>query len=82
MQRVKSKAPAAFKAQVTDTEKRLNILFDNLNNETLLKPNTVSNMVMLAQAIQSKNYDQAARIQTEVMTNRVEECGSWMVSTS
>jgi protein transport protein SEC31 len=80
MQRVKARAPEAFKVQVNDTEKRLNVLFDNLNNQTLLKPNTVADMVRLAEALQAKNYDAALAVQTEIMTNRTDECGAWMVS--
>ena len=80
MQRVKSRAPASFKAQVTDTEKRLNILFDHLNNEDLLKLDTVSSMTELAQALQARNYEQAQAIQMDVMLNKMDECGNWMVS--
>ncbi|MCJ1476548.1 protein transport protein S31 [Lambiella insularis] len=79
MQRVKSKAPASFKAQVTDTEKRLNILFDHLNNEDLLKPNTIQDMVELAQALRARDYDQAQGIHIDLLTNRLDECGQWMV---
>ena len=80
MQRVKSKAPAAYKAQVNDAEKRLNILFEHLNNETLLKPATVSDMVELAAAIRARDYDKAQAIHLDLMTNRTEECTMWMVS--
>ena len=80
MQRVKARAPQSFKAQVNDTEKRLNILFDHLNNEDLLKEQTVQDMVQLAQAIQSREYEQAQAIHVDIMTNRTEECGNWMVS--
>lgn len=80
MHRVKSRAPAAFKAHVNDMEKRLNILFDHLNNEDLLKQNTIEDMVELAQAIRSKNYDQAQAIHIDILTNRNNECGTWMVS--
>ena len=80
MLRVKSRAPASYRAQVNDTEKRLNILFDHLNNETLLKPNTIEDMVELAQALASRNYDHAQAIHVDVMMNRTEECGNWMVS--
>jgi len=82
MQRVKSKAPASFKPQVNDTEKRLNILFDHLNNEDLLKPNTVQEMVELAQAMRAREYEQAQAIHIDIMTNRLDECGNWMVSSS
>lgn len=81
MQRVKAKAPASFKAQVTDTEKRLNILFDHLNNDDLLKPDTVQSMDELAQALQARNYEVAQAIHLEVLTNKTGECGQWMVCT-
>ena len=80
MQRVKSKAPSTFKAHVNDAEKRLNILFDHLNNEDLLKPDTVHNMVDLAQAVQAKDFEQAQAVHVDIMTNKTDECGNWMVS--
>lgn len=79
MQRVKSRAPPTFKLQVADTEKRLNILFDHLNNETLLRLDTVESMVELAQALSVRDYDNAQAIQLELHTNKVDECGQWMV---
>ena len=82
MQRVKAKAPASFKPQVTDTEKRLNILFDHLNNEDLLKPNTIQDMVELAQALRARDYEQAQVIHIDLLTNRLDECGNWMVGLS
>jgi protein transport protein SEC31 len=82
MARVKSKAPSSFQKQVDDTEKRLNILFDHLNNEDLLKPPTVQEMVELAQAMRARNYETAQAIHVDIMTNRLDECGNWMVSVS
>ncbi|RAL17804.1 putative protein transport protein (SEC31) [Aspergillus homomorphus CBS 101889] len=79
MQRVKSRAPSSFKAQVDDAERRLNLLFDHLNNEDLLKPNTVADMVQLAHAIQARDYETARSIHVNIMTNRTDECGNWMV---
>ena len=79
MQRVKSKAPVSFKPHVNDAEKRLNILFDHLNNEDLLKPETVQDMVQLAQALRLRDYAQAHTIHIEIMMNKTNECGNWMV---
>ncbi|KAK2733484.1 protein transport protein S31 [Myotisia sp. PD_48] len=79
MQRVKSRAPSSFKAQVNDTERRLNLLFDHLNNEDLLKPNTIDSMLELVQAIQARDYDTAQSIHLDILTNRTDECGNWMV---
>ena len=80
MQRVKAKAPATFKTHVTDTEKRLNILFDHLNNETLLKQNTIHDMSELAESLRGKDYDKATSMHLDLITNRTDECGNWMVS--
>ena len=77
---MKSKAPSSFKAQVNDTEKRLNILFDHLNNEDLLKEDTIQGMVELSQAIQARDFEQAQAIHVDIMTNKTDECGNWMVS--
>lgn len=82
MQRVKSRAPASFKAQVDDAERRLNILFDHLNNEEMLKPNTIGDMVELSKAMQARDYETAKNIHLEILTNRTDECGNWMVSSS
>ena len=79
MQRVKSKAPSTFKAQVNDTEKRLNILFDHLNNEDLLKSDTIQSMVELVTAVRARDFEQAQAIHVEIMTNKTDECGNWMV---
>ena len=80
MQRVASRAPPSFTAQVKDTQKRLNILFDHLNNEDLLKPDTIERLNALALALQSKDYDTASRMQVEIQRDQLEECGNWMVS--
>jgi len=81
MARVKSRAPASFAAQVNDTDKRLNILFDHLNNETLIQPDTIEQLVQLSQAVQGRDLDNAAAISTEMMKTKLEsEGGNWMVS--
>ncbi|RSL54502.1 Protein transport protein SEC31 [Fusarium duplospermum] len=79
MQRVAVKAPSNFAPQVKDTQKRLNILFDHLNNEELVQPSTIDQLTELAQAIEAKNYDLAHKLQVEVQRDKTEECGNWMV---
>ncbi|KAI9844366.1 MAG: protein transport protein S31 [Thelocarpon superellum] len=79
MQRVSAKAPASFKAQVQNTEKRLNMLFDHLNNEELLKPDTVESMDELAQSLRNRDYDTAQAIHLDILTNKLDQCGQWMV---
>ncbi|KAF1360016.1 WD40 repeat-like protein [Lizonia empirigonia] len=78
MQRVKAKAPEKFKAHVIDTEKRLNILFDHLNNDDV-KPDTVQQLNELASNIQARQYDQAGVIFSDIMTNKTDEGSDWIV---
>lgn len=82
MQRVASKAPANFAAQVKDTQKRLSILFDHLNNGDLLKPDTVERLSELAKALEARNYDVAAKMQVDIQREKLDECGNWMVRIS
>lgn len=79
MQRIKSKAPAQYKQHVVDTEKRLNILFDHLNNEDLLKPDTIEELNKLASNIQARQYDEAIAVFSNLMTNKTDEGSNWMV---
>ena len=79
-QRVASRAPANFAPQVKDTQKRLDLLFDHLNNEELIQPDTIEKLAELAEAIDAKNYDAATAIQVNIQTTKTEECGKWMVS--
>ncbi|KAM0338269.1 hypothetical protein ACHAPU_011394 [Fusarium lateritium] len=79
MQRVASKAPSTFAPQVKDTQKRLGLLFDHLNNEELVKPDTIAQLDQLASAIEDKNYDDAHKLQVELQRDKTEECGNWMV---
>lgn len=82
MQRVASKAPQNFAPQVKDTQKRLGLLFDHLNNEELVKPDTIAQLAQLAEALEAKDYGEAHRIQTDIHASKPEECGNWMVSFS
>ncbi|KAH7090337.1 hypothetical protein FB567DRAFT_626334 [Paraphoma chrysanthemicola] len=79
MQRVKAKAPAQYKQHVIDTEKRLNILFDHLNNEDLLKPDTIRQMNELVRSIQARQFEEALAIFSDIMTNKNDEGSNWMV---
>ncbi|KAF2708417.1 hypothetical protein K504DRAFT_468756 [Pleomassaria siparia CBS 279.74] len=79
LQRIKAKAPAQFKQHIIDTEKRLNILFDHLNNEDLLKPDTIQELNELSGHIQAKQYDEAIAIFSDLMTNKTDEGSNWMV---
>lgn len=64
---------------MTDVEKRLNILFDHLNNGDLVKEDTIEQLVELAQELEKRDYERAQALQTDIYTNKTEECGNWMV---
>jgi protein transport protein SEC31 len=78
--RIKAMAPQSFKAQVEDMEKRINLLFDHLNNQDLLQPDTVQQMVQVAQHVHNKEWDQAQALFTEMSTTKATEGTNWMVS--
>ncbi|CAK7263599.1 protein transport protein S31 [Sporothrix epigloea] len=79
LQRVAARAPETFKPQVNDTRKRLNLLFDHLNNAELVKDDTITQLHNLAVALESKAYDSAQKLQIEIHREKPEECGNWMV---
>jgi protein transport protein SEC31 len=79
MQRVAAKAPASFAPQVKDTQKRLGLLFDHLNNEELVKPDTIEQLTQLATALEGKDHTEAQRLQVEIQRDKTDECGNWMV---
>jgi len=66
--------------QVNDTEKRLNILFDHLNNESLVKRDTVQELVQISQLVQARDFTRAAQMVTEMTTTKLDtEGGNWLV---
>ncbi|KAF2172889.1 hypothetical protein M409DRAFT_62549 [Zasmidium cellare ATCC 36951] len=78
--RIKTVAPQAFKPQVDDMDKRINILFDHLNNEDLLQPDTVQQMVQISQFVAEKQWDQAQALFTEMQSAKLDTEGThWMV---
>ncbi|BFZ64453.1 protein transport protein S31 [Saitoella coloradoensis] len=80
MQKIKAQAPPQFKRPVQDTEKRLNIFFDLVNNDDeSLSKELLGEMLKLAQHVSRREWNEAAAIQLELLTNRTQECGVWMV---
>ncbi len=77
MARVKQHAPPGFAKQVADTEKRLNILFDQLNAETI-SSNVVDQLLAFTNALMGKEYDNAHQIHLDLVTQN-EKLGPWTV---
>lgn len=62
-----------------DTERRLNMLFDALNCETLSPP-VLEQLHALTEAVKRRDHDQALNIHTNLLTNgsRTDDIGLWM----
>jgi len=81
MQRVKARAPPNFKAQVEDTERRLNVLFDQLNSGDITKPESLQQLRQLAEGIQSRNFELAQAMYVELeLLKQTDQRGPWLVS--
>ncbi|KAL1902198.1 protein transport protein S31 [Ceratocystis pirilliformis] len=79
MKRVAASAPATYSAQVKDSQKRINILFDCLNKGELVNPDTIEQLAVLAEALDVRDYATAQNIQADIQTNKPDECGKWIV---
>ncbi|KAJ3088294.1 protein transport protein S31 [Quaeritorhiza haematococci] len=62
-----------------DCEKRLNLLFDQLNNGTV-KPEVATKLLELAAALQKTDYTAATKSQMEIMTTHFDVTGLWIVA--
>lgn len=83
MARIKSRAPANFKPQVDDTEKRLNLLFDALNNDTVPAA-SVAKLRDLVESVKERTHEKALALHAEVSQMVSVEgagagSGAWMV---
>ncbi|GMM36699.1 Sec31 protein [Saccharomycopsis crataegensis] len=76
---VKPKIPAKYTKKIVDTEKRLNILFEHLNNGELLSTGTIDLLKQLATSLSGKDYAGAHGAHLEIGTNFGAESGQWLV---
>jgi protein transport protein SEC31 len=64
-------------------EKRINILFDHLNNEDLLSETTVGKLVEISRCVEGKDWESALRLYGEMVGGlREGEGGVWAVRSS
>lgn len=61
-------------------EKRINILFDHLNNEDLLTEETVGQVRSISAAIQGREWDVALKEFNDMQAAKGDEGRDWMVS--
>ncbi|KAK0282526.1 protein transport protein S31 [Friedmanniomyces endolithicus] len=78
--RIKSVTPPEYKRQVDDMEKRINILFDHINNEDLLSEETVARLAEMSEAVGRKDWERAEEVFKEIQGGLgPEEGGVWVV---
>lgn len=73
----KPNIPEKFSKQIIDTEKRLNILFDHLNNEELLTPGAINDLHLVVDLLEKKEYGAALDLQVALMSNHTHESANW-----
>lgn len=73
---IKPAAPAKYAKHVADMEKRLNILFDVLNKQTLSQ-GAVEALNKVAGALTEKNYAEAAALNGDIPAHYATEIGDW-----
>lgn len=83
MSRIKARAPANFKPQVDDTEKRLNLLFDALNNDAVPGA-AVARLGELSEAVKGREFERAQGVHAELVGLQTgggagEGSGFWIV---
>lgn len=79
LRRIGPLAPASYAPQVKDAQRRLDMLFDHLNNGELVQPATIDQLTQMADAMQNRDFDTAFKLQEEIHKEKAEECGQWMV---
>lgn len=76
--RVKPAIFAQYPKQYKDTARRLDILFDLLNNDNVLDGEAVSLLTSMTSALQNKDFEAARAAQVELHATKSEQCGQWM----
>jgi protein transport protein SEC31 len=64
---------------VDDTERRLNILFDGLNNDTVPK-HALDQMSQIAKAMSARDANAALAIHVDLLTTATGDMTAWAVS--
>ncbi|KEP48003.1 protein transporter SEC31 [Rhizoctonia solani 123E] len=77
--RLKQNTPPQQKRMVDDIERRLNVLFDALNCESISRP-VVEQLLTLIQAMQAHDAQNATSIHVDLLTrgSRTDDIGLWM----
>lgn len=74
---LKPNIPERYAKHGEDMEKRLNILYDHLNNDDLLSANGIASLKEIATALAAKDYQTASSGVLAFASNHPEEIGNW-----
>lgn len=76
---IKPVIPEKYEKHAQDMQKRLNFLFDHLNNDDLLSEGTIQSLKSVCSAIEARDFANAASLNIAIATNHPEEVGNWHV---
>lgn len=74
---IKPKIPEKYVKHGIDMEKRLNILYDHLNNSDLLSSEGINSLKEICDVLQAKNYQEASRLILSFAATYPDEIGHW-----
>jgi protein transport protein SEC31 len=74
---IKPNIPEKYDKHAQDMEKRLNILFDHLNNQDLLSGGATESLKSVANALEGKDFVTAASLNASIAATYPEEVGHW-----
>lgn len=74
---LKPNIPERYAKHGEDMEKRLNILYDHLNNDDLISPSGVVSLKEIASALEAKDYQTASGAVLAFASNHPDEIGNW-----
>lgn len=77
LEELKPKIPEKYARHCAAMEKRLNILFDHLNNDDLLSKETVESLKEVCSALEAKDFQKANALNIQIATNHSEETANW-----
>ncbi|RHZ89524.1 hypothetical protein Glove_13g91 [Diversispora epigaea] len=76
--KVQQDSQPSQKKILDDIERRLNVLFDALNNEDI-SPEVIKSLTDLVRALEARNYYTANIFLVLLMTTKMAECSTWIV---
>ena len=77
LQRVQASAPEKYRRPLEDSDRRLNVLFDQINNGVLGEP-ILAKLRHITQLLAQKDFANAYRTNMELTASSMDECREWI----